>query len=109
MSSNVDWKNNHKGHFCTCIVDNQQLFIQVGCIVDNWQPFTQVGRIVDNWQSFTQVVIVSVLLITDNLLLKLVVLLITGNYPSVRAISSRGLEGGGGGAHMAKLGMVELG
>ena len=78
-------------------------------IIDNWQLITQVGRIVDNWQPFTQVVIILVLLITGNPSLKLIVLLIIGNHPSVSATSSRGLEGGGGGAHMAKLGRVDLG
>ena len=42
-------------------------------------------------------------LITDNPSLKLRV------YLSMHATSSRGLDGGGGGAHMAKLGKVELG
>ena len=48
-------------------------------------------------------------LITGNPSLRFVVLLITGNHPSVHATSSRGLEGGGGGTQMAKLGRVELG
>ena len=31
----VDLKNNHTGHFRTYIVDNWQLFTQVGHIIDN--------------------------------------------------------------------------
>ena len=54
-SQSIDLEDNHTSHFCICIVNNWQLFTQVGHIVDNWQPFTQVGRIVDNWQLFTQV------------------------------------------------------
>ena len=55
-----------------------------------------------------QVIFALVLLITGNLSLRLVVSLITGNHPSVCTTSSRGLEGGGSSAHMAKLGRVEL-
>ena len=81
----------HTGQLCTCIVDNWQPFTQVGRIIDNWQPFTQVGCIVDNWQPFTQVDC------------------IIDNHSSARATSNRSLEGGGGDAHMAKLGRVKLG
>ena len=61
----------HTGHFCTCIVDNWQLFTQISCIIDNW-------------------------------------LCIVDTYLFAHAMSSRGLESGGDGTHMAKFGRCEL-
>ena len=56
----------------------------------------------------TQAIFALVSFITGNPSLRLVVLLITGNHLSVRTTSSRGLEGGGGDAHMVKLGKDQV-
>ena len=80
------------------------IFALVSLITGNLSLRLVVSLITGN-PSFRLVV----LLIIGNPSLRLIVSLIIGNHPSVRATSSRGLEGGGGGAHMAKLGRVELG